>query len=785
MYKRQKYIDEIIYLFEKSGKHILIIEDLDRFDNLDIFEKLRELNIKLNHKDKLRKQEEHWQFIYLIKDDIFANSSDRVKFFDLIIPVIPYITSNNSFNKLKIFFPENDDRLLYTLSLYINDYRLLLNISNEYQVFMSIASTSGDKTEKDQLLALIAYKNMFPDKFDDLQNGKGELAVIVSNYKANIKNQIHAIDQNISDLTTKRDSIVASNEIDYLFLWANHHNLRYYRAQYGGTQLIIINDFSAAQSIIQSNLAVQFDGTKQQYSDFKSSNATYAGGLRAVTSFREEFQELRSQKEKIAKQPLQSIDKDVFGGEAFNEMLYSLIRAGYIKEDYLYVINHYYGDNANRVFMQALLSDSDEFDVHLHLTKIKDLLLRLKLDDFSKKQILNLDLLIYLFSENQNDELLAMIETAKLYNVVIIEEVINLEYNDTSIDLEDNQSLPKSSANKIQGFYNKILELQPEINFDLSKFTIEFWIADSNLENIIEHNRYDDTNSNEKILISQLDQLTDNELNLKIINTESVYASLKQGIVINILGRVDLKDIDNNDLKKLALQNNKIKKTAENLLAYFDLSGEVFDENLVGFINNNNWESSSIKGLSDEFYQKFVATENISESQFTIFMKASVDTASWLNDTLINDIRSEKIKILFELGCLPINAATIQLLVDKDVQISAQHIDKVFKQSVVDKKISLNQGLLSSLLQTPDENNKLIFSRNLSLLTRGQISEQLCQLHDVDSDKLLKIMKHVSRFTNLKLNNLESNTNLLHWMKNQSVIRDFEVVGESQLKVKK
>ncbi|MGL2273403.1 hypothetical protein, partial [Oenococcus oeni] len=240
-----------------------------------------------------------------------------------------------------------------------------------------------------------------------------------------------------------------------------------------------------------------------------------------------------------------------------------------------------------------------------------------------------------------------------------------------------------------------------------------------------------------------------------------------------------------NDLKKLALQKNKIHKTTENLLAYFDLSGEVFDENLVEFINKNDWESVQLQGLSNEFYQKFVATENILEPQFTIFMKASTNTASWLSDALINNIRPEKIKILFELGCLPIKVTTIQLLVDKDVQVGSTRIDKDFKQLVADKNIPLSKALLLNVLQAPDKHNKLILSRNLSLLTRDEIYEQLHQLHDDDSDKLLKVMEHARGFTSLKLNKTDSNNNLLTWMKKKSVIKDLEVVGQSKLRVKK
>lgn len=57
----EKYTDEIVYLFNQSGKSILIIEDLDRFEDLSIFEKLRELNTKLNF--KTNKNKNTWTFI--------------------------------------------------------------------------------------------------------------------------------------------------------------------------------------------------------------------------------------------------------------------------------------------------------------------------------------------------------------------------------------------------------------------------------------------------------------------------------------------------------------------------------------------------------------------------------------------------------------------------------------------------------------------------------------------------------------------------------------------------
>lgn len=118
--------------------------------------------------------------LYLIKDELFTNKSDRVKFFDEIIPIVPFINTTNSFDKLREIFKcdDVDDRILRILSRFVDDFRLLLNIHNEYLVYSNIATTLENRDvsyeqrrERNELLALIAYKNIHPDQFDNLQNG--------------------------------------------------------------------------------------------------------------------------------------------------------------------------------------------------------------------------------------------------------------------------------------------------------------------------------------------------------------------------------------------------------------------------------------------------------------------------------------------------------------------------------------------------------------------------------------------------------------------------------------
>src|SRR5690606_30541975 len=91
------HLDEIIYFFEVTPYNVVIIEDLDRFQQTEIFTKLREINLLLNNSKKTKHKE--IVFIYAVRDDMFTDK-ERTKFFDFIIPIIPVVNSSNSSQKL-------------------------------------------------------------------------------------------------------------------------------------------------------------------------------------------------------------------------------------------------------------------------------------------------------------------------------------------------------------------------------------------------------------------------------------------------------------------------------------------------------------------------------------------------------------------------------------------------------------------------------------------------------------------------------------------------------------
>lgn len=204
-----KHIDEILYLFQSTGHKVLIIEDIDRSKNLHVFEKLRELNTLIN---KSKKVEQNVTFIYAVKDSFFRGEN-RTKFFELILPVIPYTNAaGNARDSMVALVREYGlDKnipmnLMIQTAAFVHDTRLLLNIVNEFIVFMREMRDNKSPNSKDvdaeKLFSMIVYKNFFPQDFEDLYQGKGALYDVFS---SNLKKKRENV---ISTLTTEIEKLV-------------------------------------------------------------------------------------------------------------------------------------------------------------------------------------------------------------------------------------------------------------------------------------------------------------------------------------------------------------------------------------------------------------------------------------------------------------------------------------------------------------------------------------------------------------------------------------------------
>ncbi|MGL6518302.1 hypothetical protein [Aeromonas caviae] len=225
-----QYLDEIVYFFEVSERDVVIFEDIDRFNDSHIFETLRALNTLLNASTQIEKP---IRFIYAIKDSIFdrmgletagrkftadmfttddpalaeAVRANRTKFFDLVIPVVPFITHRSARNLaaqlLGQINHEVESALLDLAAQYVPDMRLLKNIYNEFIVFRDrIFSGDGEKLNLSEtdLFAMMLYKSTHLTDFEKIRLGKSNLDSLYKLSREMVSENINTLERECREL---------------------------------------------------------------------------------------------------------------------------------------------------------------------------------------------------------------------------------------------------------------------------------------------------------------------------------------------------------------------------------------------------------------------------------------------------------------------------------------------------------------------------------------------------------------------------------------------------------
>jgi len=429
------YLDEILYFFSVSKYEVVFIEDLDRFDQSDIFVKLRELNQLINNSKKVK---QNVVFVYAIKDDMFMNK-ERTKFFDFIIPVIPVINNSNSKDKLQTVLKSSSytisEDLISDISIFIDDMRLLYNIVNEFYLYEEILGKS--ELSKDNLLAIITYKNLFPKDFVDLMKNEGvlykainkksdyinkrraEIDEQIKNVQNQITNSKNQMQKNIKELRLMYISIAVEQLINSNGKYfttssgtrlsfsqlAEDENFEllqtkklYYWSNYGNNLFSV--DFSAIENIIDSQET--YAQKEQNILDKQNPSRLY-----------KKLEDLKNQKEQVQKKTIKELIvsedielADITENKLHEDLIYRLLHNGYINENYLDYIS---------IFHEGTLQKSD-YDF---LLKVKraiptnpaeklfakgELIGQINKFDFEKESVLNYDLLDALLENDKERE---------------------------------------------------------------------------------------------------------------------------------------------------------------------------------------------------------------------------------------------------------------------------------------------------------------------------------------------------------------------------------------------
>ena len=444
-----KNMDEIVYFFEETKYRIVFFEDLDRLEDPSIFIHLRELNTLLNNYDGIKRR---IVFVYAIRDDIFTDT-DRTKFFEFIIPVIPIINSTNSgeifLQKLeesekKGIFHEISQEFILDVSPYVEDMRILQNIYNEFVVYKETIRTDQElKLSDETMMALIIFKNLYPREFAELQMERGVVKQAFEDKQRYISEQCMQWRNEIDEFTQKLekyhdDCLEQVKELKTAMLgamvdwqgipysikknsWDKYPVSKIMGDSFELLQLAELQDVKIEYytwNSYQSEKSVNNfqEVFKRYYERIKNFQFVQEKG---VSSIKGEIEDLKKNAHELSGWSLKKLIEE-FGVHnvlsekvAENKLLVFLLRRGYIDEKYANYINYFKGTSITKEDMNYILAvkNMEKLPYNYNLTKVGMVIQRLQPYEFEQKSIFNFILLEYLLSEeNENEKRMILID---------------------------------------------------------------------------------------------------------------------------------------------------------------------------------------------------------------------------------------------------------------------------------------------------------------------------------------------------------------------------------------
>ena len=473
------HIDEIIYFFDVTGCDVVILEDLDRFENQEIFTKLREINYLINNSKKVKQKV---VFIYAIKDEMF-HDKDRTKFFDFIIPIVPIINSSNSGEILKKEFLTDSQKtditeeVINDISLFIDDMRLLYNIINEYKIYNQ--RMSACTLDNNRLLAMISYKNLFPKDFTNLSQGTGILYNVIAQKEKFVQEFISQNRSEIKSISNKIKQIEEQErpknlqELRILYLskvvdklqntfgtfYFNGNRISIYdcaknddyfdKIRTGNFTIYNKNGYTSSPTINFSAIEHEVDPhmTYQQRVELLNQSQ--------IKPLQQQIKQLENQIEAAQNYTLTDLivegkikiadvckhrDKTNLDNTKQIELIDILLRNGYINENYIEYISIFHEGSLTIGDKQFLINVKRRIKTEYNhqLSQIKNLIVKIKPNDFGKWYILNFDVVDFLLSneyimvdetEERKQRLFAQLSTMKAGTMQFIIQYLERKQN--------------------------------------------------------------------------------------------------------------------------------------------------------------------------------------------------------------------------------------------------------------------------------------------------------------------------------------------------------------------
>ena len=440
-----RHVDEILYFFESTNYSIVVFEDIDRFNNVDIFTKLREINLLLNGAKQIPEKRKPIRFIYALREDIFMDRRDKVKFFDFILPIVPIINASNSREILTNFlidlYTENGDKaigcekakmfsnVVQDIFPFLSDMRLVKNICNEFAIYKGQIPDCADAP---RLLGMVVFKNFFPKEFAQLHSDEGILVDLVNSKASLLETRqtelVSAIETRKSRiLAIRHEEIEDMEKLDLAYLGAflkilspNETNVRNGYQNYTLSEMA--HNADLFKLLMENQVVSNYRHGPIEWSEVErivDPNHTYNERVELVKdkssakiAILEDENENDSKTlaklqgwslSKIAMEGLldentikEKLDHSSTISDSDVRLLLRLVAGGYIDEQYKYYISIFHGSEASRTrrdyFYEIDAMQGKEATIDLELDNPREVIKNLPLRVFETKAILNLSL---------------------------------------------------------------------------------------------------------------------------------------------------------------------------------------------------------------------------------------------------------------------------------------------------------------------------------------------------------------------------------------------------------
>lgn len=599
-----KYMDELVYFFSMTNYNIVVIEDLDRFLKNDIikdrvliiFQKLKELNQVLNSSKQIKRK---ISFVYVVKDDLFKDEEERTKFFDAIVPVIPIMSNYNSYAELKNRF-ENyniDDKIMQDISPYINDYRVIKNLKNEYELYQK--EIIGDEIIKEKQLAMLVLKNLRPREYENLLNNKGDIYNIINKKEQLIEEKDNIINSHIQNNVEKINEYKKEKINDF-----------------GELKRIAISSLygkNSSRTFSESISSEQFLKSSMDYNKVKDSKI-YIHDYRGYGFTESEIFEYFGGKEKflersnnIARRPEVEIEKLVIENEKYE------------KEK----------DDLEKKPFYELLADNEELIVNDNL--IKMLLMNGYIDEsyqdymFVFKETKEINKNDYTYISNVRQHINSKY-TYPIKNVEKVVEQLNVNFFGIESILNYNiiDFLITNDNEETKEKQHYCLSMLSELNKNKENFIFGFIKYTENKATFLTklHQKKDSTiyeiliNNSDKI--DKIELIIKNVLNIPDILTHEKTNNFIRDYIAEKKNFSNWIELNENVKKSLILLNIKFKRLEENNIKFLEF---IYDNNLYKLNSKMIMLLFKYKGLSKQEFEDKNLSIIVNNSDFTTMKK--------------------------------------------------------------------------------------------------------------------------------------------------------------------